>query len=126
MWLCSLSAAGRTIVAKRTVLAKSPSENWLTWPQKLAVICALSLEPSRMRSLTTGNVAHFGDVTIVSVSDLLAEQRGFELPIYLCPETLAMSNSIAPVSLDFDSTGSMCRIGKGVGADGRALSRGNG
>jgi hypothetical protein len=33
-----------------------------------------------------------------------------------------MSNMIAPVSLDFDSTGSMCAIGKGVDADGRALS----
>jgi hypothetical protein len=32
----------------------------------------------------------------------------------LVPETLAMSNMIAPVSLDFDSTGSVCDVGKGV------------
>ena len=33
-----------------------------------------------------------------------------------------MSNMIALVSLDFGGTGSMCGIGKGVDADGRAFS----
>jgi hypothetical protein len=56
---------------------------------------------------------------------LLAEQRGFELPIYLCRQLREMSNMIAPVSLDFPGTGSVCGIGKGVDADGRAVSRGN-
>jgi hypothetical protein len=36
-----------------------------------------------------------------------------------------MSNMIAPVSLDFGGTGSICGIGKGADADGRALIRGN-
>jgi hypothetical protein len=33
-----------------------------------------------------------------------------------------MSNMIALVSLDFGGAGSMCGIGKGVDADGRAFS----
>jgi hypothetical protein len=41
--------------------------------------------------------------------------------IYLCPELREMSSMIALVSLDFGGTGSMCGIGKGVDADGRAL-----
>jgi hypothetical protein len=39
--------------------AKCPSENWLSWRQKLAVIRALSLELWRRRSLTSGNVVRF-------------------------------------------------------------------
>ena len=34
-----------------------------------------------------------------------------------------MSNMIALVSLDFGGAGSMCGIGRGVDADGRALAR---
>jgi hypothetical protein len=41
----------------RTALAKCPSENWPSWLKKMAVIRALSLELSRMRPLTFGNVA---------------------------------------------------------------------
>jgi hypothetical protein len=40
----------------------------------------------------------------------------------VCPE---MSNKIALVSLDFAGTGSMCGGNKGVGGDGRAISRNN-
>jgi hypothetical protein len=43
----------------RTALAKCPSENWPSWSKKIAVIRALSLELSRMRPLTFGNVAQF-------------------------------------------------------------------
>jgi hypothetical protein len=57
--------------------------------------------------------------------DVWRSESRFELPIYLCPELSDMSNMIAPVSLDFPGTGSMCGIGKGVDADGRAVSRGN-
>ena len=49
----------RTIIATRTALAKCPSENWPSWLKKMAVIRALSLELSRMRPLTFGNVAQF-------------------------------------------------------------------
>ena len=37
-------------------------------------------------------------------------------------ESREMSNMIALVSLDVGGTGSMCGIGKGVDADGRAFS----
>jgi hypothetical protein len=49
----------RTIIATRTALAKCPSENWPSWLKKMAVIRALSLELSRVRPLTFGNVAQF-------------------------------------------------------------------
>jgi hypothetical protein len=49
----------RTIILTRTALAKCPSENWPSWLKKMAVIRALSLELSRMRPLTFGNVAQF-------------------------------------------------------------------
>jgi hypothetical protein len=39
-----------------------------------------------------------------------------------CSESREMSNMIALVSLDFGGAGSMCGIGKGVDADGRAFS----
>jgi hypothetical protein len=39
-----------------------------------------------------------------------------------CSKSLEMSNMIALVSLDFSGAGSMCGIGKGVDADGRAFS----
>ena len=93
------SAAGkRPIVAKRTVLAKCPSENWLTWPQKLAVIRALSLELSRKRSLTSGNVAHFGDVTIVSVISRTCWRREWDSnPRYSFPHTRFPSVRLKPL-----------------------------
>ena len=49
----------RTIIATRIALAKCPSENWPSWLKKMAVIRALSLELSRVRPLTFGNVAQF-------------------------------------------------------------------
>jgi hypothetical protein len=42
--------------------------------------------------------------------------------ILRCSESREMSNMIALVSLDFGGTGSMCGIGIGVDADGRAFS----
>jgi hypothetical protein len=47
------------IVAAKTALAKCPSENWPSWLKKMAVIRALSLELSRIRPLTFGNLAQF-------------------------------------------------------------------
>ena len=43
--------------------------------------------------------------------------------IQRCSVSLETSNKIAPVSFDFADTGSMCGGNKGVGCDGRTISR---
>src|SRR6266446_8647575 len=53
-------------LAARTALAKCPSENWTSGLQKMAIIRALSLEFSRMQTLTVGNVAQIDVAPILA------------------------------------------------------------
>ena len=55
----------------------------------------------------------------------LALTKTFLIWIRRCLVCPKMSNKIALVSLDFAGTGSMCGGNKGVGCDGRTISRSN-
>ena len=64
--------------ATRTALAKCRSENWPRWSLKKGLIRALSLEFSRIQTLTVGNVAQIDDIQILSVISMTCWRREWD------------------------------------------------